>query len=64
MPLPADNNVTKHEFLKGPCPRNGRLMSGLRLLADAAMASALFGLGPEAHQEMDNCAFTATLTRA
>ena len=30
---------------------NGRLMSGLRLPTDAAMASALFGLGPEAHQE-------------
>jgi hypothetical protein len=30
---------------------NGRLMSGLRLPADSAMASALFGLGSEAHQE-------------
>ena len=30
---------------------NGRLMSGLQLPADAAMAYALFGLGPEAHQE-------------
>jgi len=27
---------------------NGRLMSGLQLPADAAMASALFGLGPTA----------------
>jgi hypothetical protein len=34
-----------------PRARNGRLMSGLRLPADAAMVFALFGLGPEAHQE-------------
>jgi hypothetical protein len=34
-----------------PRASNGRLMSGLRLPADAAMASAPFGLGPEAHQE-------------